>query len=165
MDQPSSPYAAPVSPVADQVEQPGRPVLAVIAGFSIDIVASSILGFLIGIGYGIALAMGGADESTIQETLTSPTNPVIMTLGTVLGCAISVFAGYCCARIGKRRVYLLGTIQAVLTSAFAVLMMPPESWLTVALMLASIASILLGCHLWQRNNPLTPAAAPASPTQ
>ncbi len=164
MDQPSSPYAAPTSAVADRTERPGRPVLAVLAGVAIDIIGTIIVSMLLGFGYGIFLAINGANTSDMEALLTATDSSLYMTLGMIFGFAVSVLAGYWCARIGKRQIYLLGSIQFVLTSAFFMLITPTEaSLLHLLLAFINLASVFLGCYLWQRNNPLTRAAAPASP--
>lgn len=166
MDQPTSPYAAPASAVADRAEQPGRPLLALLVSVAVDVIGTIIVSMLIAFGYGIVLAINGADEAEMERLMTTAGGPLFAVLGGIFGCAVSVIAGYWCARIGKQRIYLLGTIHTVLTSAFFMLLTPPQySLLELLLALLSLAAVLLGCYLWQRNNRLTPAAAPASPTQ
>ena len=153
MDPTSSPYSAPTSEVADRVDnQSGRPVVGVIAGIAIDLIGTILVGAGIGIIYATVLALRGYDEAAITQALSSVDDPVFTAITSILGGAVSVLAGYWCARIGKQRIYLLGIIQATLTTALVSMLMLPSSWFEALLTLASFAAILFGCYLWQRGN-------------
>lgn len=118
-----NPYSPPASKLADPIDrEPGSPVKAVLLGAAVDIGGSLAMSMVLGIVVavmmsGVAPAQMGAELAAMAGT--SPYKVIAMVLGT----AMSVLAGFTCARIARRRddklAFILGAISVTAGLLFA----------------------------------------------
>jgi hypothetical protein len=118
------PYAPPGARLEDK-HGPGSMVKAILVGLGVDIGGSLVSGIVLGMACAAILAASGASPEEFDTSFAniSPLSPVSV-VGSLIGCGLSVWGGYLCARIARRREYALGAVVAVIPTA--------ASWLTAS---------------------------------
>jgi hypothetical protein len=99
-------FKPPNAELGDPPRRPGSLIRAVLTGTAIEIVGTLVLGAVLGIGYGLLLGAQGYDEDAMKQAMThiDPLSAFGL-FGSLLGSAVSVFAGYACAAIAHRPDY------------------------------------------------------------
>jgi MFS family permease len=138
---------------------------AILAGVSIDICGTTLLGLVIRTIYAAIVSTPEMTQAQIDEAVRSiPNQSPLMVLGNLLGSLISVAAGYVCARIARRDEYGTGALMAGLTTLVSLMLGgigdgPVD--LELLFILCGIACAMLGVMYGAQQN--RRLAAPASP--
>ena len=138
---------------------------AILAGVSIDICGSVLLGFIIKTVYAVQVSTPEMTPSQIEDALRNiPNQSPLMVLGNLLGWLLSVGAGYVCARIARRDEFRTGALMAGCTTLITLIVADtsrdPIS-LTLLFILCDVACSMLGVMYGAQQN--RRLAAPASP--
>ncbi len=149
-------YAPPEAELNEVIRRTPRPKTAILVAILFDLVLSIVLPLLVGIGYGLYLAIQGASPQEIQATaLALQNDTAFKAFSVVLGALISVGAGYLCARLAVRHVYRTALL-AVLLLTLLVRLLKFDPGLTpqeLGLTAATFAAYLLGVWIHQRRLP------------
>jgi hypothetical protein len=96
-------YKPPQAEVSDPPRKPGSLLRAVLTGAAIEILGTLAVGVIAGLAYGALLGAQGYDEEAVKQMLTNA-DPLsgFGLIGSLLGAAVSVFAGFACAAIAAR---------------------------------------------------------------
>jgi hypothetical protein len=147
MNKSDSPYSPPESDMGKGAKPPAGPVKSVLTGLAVDIGGSIGIGIVLTIIFGIIEAGKGKNAAQIEEALRHP--PIdswFSILGIGLGLAMSVLAGYVCARMSQRTDYRLGFILAG-CSTLAGMMVGYDTYelgTNIVLVSAGIGAVLAG---------------------
>jgi hypothetical protein len=150
------PYAPPGARLEDK-RGPGSMVKAVLVGLGVDIGGSLVTGIVLGMAYAAILAASGASPAEIETSFAniSPLSPVSV-LGSLIGCGLSVWGGYLCARIARRREYALGAVVAVISTAASLLTASHYPiGVNLALSIATFGSVMFGVRFGNAKNNAT----------
>ena len=147
-------FKPPQAELGDPPRKPGSLVRALLTGAAIEIGGTLVLGIVLGIGYGLLLGAQGYGEEEMKQILTHP-DPfsAFGIVGSLLGGAVSVFAGYACAAIAHRRSYVPVALLASISVCLGLLLggdAYPWHW-DVLLSLLTIACVLFGGWLNQKD--------------
>ncbi len=114
-----NPYEPPRANLQRRNSEPGSIPKAVAIGVAIDISLTLLASVTAAIIYGAILAARGYSEEAITAVF-QQFDPVSAfgIITTLLGMAISAFAGFQCARIANRNGYLAPGIMAMISCAF-----------------------------------------------
>jgi hypothetical protein len=147
------PYAPPEARVEDRRE-PGSPFKAVLVGVAVDVGGSLVAGVVLGMAFAGVLAASGASPEHIAAAFAnlSPLSPMFIA-GSLIGCGLSVWGGYLCARIARRREYGLGAVVAVISAAASLLMGGEQpAGLNLALSIATFGAVMFGARFGHARN-------------
>jgi hypothetical protein len=147
-------FKPPQAELGDPPRKPGSLLRAVLTGAAIEIGGTLVLGIVLGIGYGLLLGAQGYGEEEMKQILSHP-DPLSTfgVLGSLLGGAVSVFAGYACAAIAHRPSYVPVAMLATISVCLGLLLGGdgyPWHW-TVLLSLLTIGCVLFGGWLNQKD--------------
>lgn len=142
-----NPYEPPGSRLEKPGARPARPVRGVIAGLVVDI-AGTVLGTnVLGIGYGIVLALQGYNEDQIAavvENLDVFSGFGLLT--TAVGFYMSYLGGYWCLRVARttdlRPGYVLAGLIAALGLSLSLL--AGNFWIGLLLTVIGFCATMLG---------------------
>jgi len=149
-------YAPPEAELREVTRRTPRPKTAIAVAMAFDLVLSILLTLLIGIGYGVYLALQGASPPEIQAAAQAlQTNTAFHAFNIALGGLVSVGAGYLCARLAVRRVYRTVLLAALLLMVVVRLIKwdPSLTPQDLGLSAATLAAYLLGAWLYRRRMP------------
>ncbi len=154
MTESRDPYAPPGARLEDK-PGPGSMVKAVLVGLGVDICGSLVAGIVLGMVYAAILAASGASPEEIETAFAniSPLSPMSI-LGSLTGCGLSVWGGYLCARIARRREYALGAVVAAISTAASLMMASHYPiGVNLALSIATFGSVMFGVRFgYAKNN-------------
>lgn len=147
-------------------ELPGTPLRAVLSGVAIDICASKLLGYLIGVFYMLQVITPGMTEEQADAALkNTPPAFGLVFLDLTFGSLVSVLAGYAAARIVRRHELRIGAVTAVASVLVSLLLEGggAQNDLTLLYVLCDIACVMLGAKYGAAHNRRldTPAREPA----
>ncbi|WP_148717230.1 hypothetical protein [Chitinolyticbacter meiyuanensis] len=117
--------------------------------FLIDFLGSNLLGFVLGIAYGMVLTLRGMPLDEVQAHMAALTwHSPFMLLTILLGTSISVLAGFLCARSAKRHEYRCAVIAVTLSSGLMTWLIWDQFSMAVSLglLLLSYAAFLTGAR-------------------
>lgn len=151
-----NPYQAPVTPNPSAPDgSPGPLWKAVLYGVLVDIGGSTVMGMIALFVTATWMGAHGASQADVENFLRNP--PSLLTpFGIVtglLGTAISVLAGFICARTARTRVYKAALASALITAGLSTLMggvARESAVLTVFVYAISIGAVLCGAWLYER---------------
>ena len=147
-------FKPPQAELGDPPRKPGSLLRALLTGAAIEIGGTLVLGIVLGIGYGMLLGAEGYGEEEMKQILTHP-DPFsgFGIVGSLLGGAVSVFAGYACAAIAHRRSYAPVFMLASISVCLGLLLGGDAyAWhWNVLLSLLTIACVLFGGWLNQKD--------------
>ncbi len=128
----------------------GSPVKAIGIGILVDIIGSLIVGVIITIIYAIILANTGVSTEEIKNRLAN-VDPysIFSMIGTTLGCFVSLFAGYLCAKTVNYSEYKFVAIMGLISATLGVAISGPYYSITenIILIILTFASVLLGARV------------------
>ena len=136
-------------------ELPGAPLRAVLSGVAIDICASKLLGYLIGVFYMLQVITPGMTEEQADAALkNTPPAFGLVFLDLTFGSLISVLAGYAAARIVRQHELRVGGITAVASVLIGLLLDGggAQNDLTLLYVLCDIACVMLGAKYGAEHN-------------
>ena len=144
-----NPYAPPETKLADAPAGPGSAIKAVVIGLAVDLGATFVLGFLIGVA---GLASGIAPEAL--EAQSASTDSWLFWAGAAAGLACSVLGGYVCARIARRDEMRPAAALAALAVLAGYFMSADllELGTFLALSLLTVGAVLYGARLGAARN-------------
>jgi len=136
-------YKPPQSEVRDPPRKPGSLLRALLTGTAIEIIGTIVVGIVAGLVYGLVLGAQGLGEEAIKQTLSQP-DPLsgFGIVGSLLGGAVSVFAGFACAAIAGRRGYQPVAMLAAISVCLGLLFSAdayPWHWTLIYAVLTFIA--------------------------
>lgn len=146
-----SPYQPPTATVRDQpAYKKPAPIKAVIVGVVVDQVATTIFQFAVFSLYGLMLVEEGLGPKGITQAFDSlgwgSWPRIIIEVG---GLAISVLAGYLCARIARQRIFRTTLIMAALDVGWPLPFVHDFTVPRLALMISPTATcVFIGAWLW-----------------
>jgi len=130
-------------------------IKAISYGLLIDIGGSLVFSFLLGIIYGIVLIKQGMPADQITEKMKVMDHwSFLGVFGTIVGVAISFFAGYICASKSitniNRDAVILGAISATFGVAIG---FNSYSLIEISVLSAvTVGAVIFGAMLWKKNN-------------
>ncbi len=103
---PEDKFKPPSAEVQDPPRKRGTLLRALLTGTVIEIVGTLAVGLLAGLVYGLVLGVQGYGKDQVEQILTNP-DPLsgFGLVGSLLGSAVSVFAGFACASIAPGASY------------------------------------------------------------
>jgi len=132
----------------------GSPLYAILVGVLVDIGGSTIFGILYAIGYLIILSSQEVSFDQIGNILTAihSDSRASILLYTV-GCVISTFAGYICARIVNFSELKYTSILAAISSLYGFLIVPTSYSIIqkIVLLFLTFGSVMLGAFIYVYN--------------
>jgi hypothetical protein len=138
---------------------------AILAGVSLDICGSVLLGFIIKTVYAMQVRTPEMTPSQIEDAMRNiPNQSPLMVLGNLLGSLLSVAAGYVCARIARREEFRTGALMAGCTTLITLMVADTSRepfGLTLLFIACSVACAMLGAMYGAAQN--RRLAAPPSP--
>jgi hypothetical protein len=149
-----NPYAAPKTRLADPPSAPGSPIKAVVFGLVTDIAGSTIAYIVMMFAYGIYLGVQGLSPGQIAAMASFNMGSWTFYAGIALGTAFSALGGYVCARVSRRREYLLGAIVAALSGLFGLVVGHKQysALVNVLFLILGLVAVMLGTHWGYRRN-------------
>lgn len=144
-------YKAPDSELEVPQTRAGSVTTGVIWGSVIDIGGTTIFGIAYGIGYAIILASKGLSEQEITESFMHiDFFSVFSLVGSFIGCLISFYAGYLCAKKSGYGIKKSTTILCFVSCVFGIAVGASAYSLVenVVLAVLTIAAIVLGSNRW-----------------
>ena len=140
----------------DLSDQPGSPVKAVLIAIVVDIVATSVFIMLLGATIGVVARF---QLLTIEEMQTGWLSVVVDPFAWTIGCLISVYCGYLCARIARQNVYRYALVVGLFMMFYGVF--TSEKGMTSVTEIVddsvTLFSVLIGAWWWVRKHPVTTA--------
>ena len=131
----------------DPPRKPGSVIRAVLTGTAIEVVGTLVLGTVLGIVYGLVLSAQGYSEEAMKEAMLhiDPLSTLGL-IGSLLGCAVSVFAGYACASIAHRPDYRPVGMMATISVCLGLLLgSDAYTWqLSMLFSLLTVGAVLFG---------------------
>src|SRR5689334_22408535 len=100
MSDPENPYSAPTAELRETPAAARSPILAVLAGFTLDTVGTFVSGVALSFGHAVWMIHSGATGDSIAALAMTP---ALRAANIIVGTAWSVLGGYVCARMAKRR--------------------------------------------------------------
>ncbi len=138
----TNPYEPPRANVERRNDVRGSLPKAIAIGALIDIGGTFVVAFAAAILYGVVLGMTGHSEEEITRTFeTLEPWSAFGILSSLLGMAVSAFAGYHCARIANRDGYLGPGILAMISCAFGALL-SGDAYSQVEMLIFSVLSVV-----------------------
>ncbi len=115
-------YKAPKANLTNDRQRKGSPVKAVLVASAVDVAGTLIIGLILAIGYGMVLSSNGYSPAQIAEKMEN-LDPfsIFSVLGMVCGFAVTIYAGYLCAKIVNHAEFKIVTIYGVLMIFFGLL--------------------------------------------
>jgi hypothetical protein len=146
-------YEPPRAPVQDP-PGPGKTrsnLLAIILGASVDLLATTIGGVILGLAFAVAAGAGGMTPEQMQSQMAD--SDFYRILASALGLACSVFGGYVCARFANQNEYANALAVGAIGVAMGELLTggAGDAWQHM-LGLATIPAALLGAHFKMRRD-------------
>lgn len=134
-------FKPPKAELADPPRKPGSLLRAVLTGTAIEVVGTLVLGMLLGLAYGLALRAQGYSDNAMNEALThiDPLSGMGL-IGSLLGSAISVFAGYAVAAIAHRPDYRPVFVMAAISVGLG-LLFGSDSYDAMLILLFSVLTV------------------------
>jgi len=150
MNDPENPYAAPHAELRETPRAAGSPFLAVLAGFATDTAGTFVSGIALTFVHAVWMIHSGATADGIAALASTP---ALSAANMIVGTAWSIFGGYVCARIAKRRELTLGALQGSLSMLLGLwLSARAEALLDLLLAIATIAAVVAGSAIGRRAN-------------
>jgi len=154
-------YQAPESQLDDRGLIPpgsekGSPVKAILIATGVDIGGAIAVGVVLGIVYGVMLAMEGVPIEQIEQQMqVVDFGSMISLIGIGAGAFISIFAGYLCAKTVNHSEYRVVAALCVVVSSIGALMNFSYYSMTELLILTGITVVCLffGAWLFVRTKP------------
>ena len=161
MNKQASPgYAPPAATVTALPQQPkDRPVLAVVLGLIAYYGTSLLIGAAIGVVFVVGMAASGQTltsdaqfQQAFKNWLALP-GPFVLLLS--IGAVLAVVGGCLCARLAGRKVIVAAGIYSLVVLVIEVLTPQPDDLIRLlvseaALVIATLAGMMLGHFLWRR---------------
>ena len=152
MDNPYKPTAAALR---DPPKPPRSPILAVVAGFAVDLGGTTLASIVITIVHAATLAGRGMPAEQITEAVTryDPTSGYGL-VATFVGGGFSILGGYVCARISRRNERKVTGVLALLIAGVGFFGAGETLGLLLnaGFVLLTLASIMAGGELGRRRN-------------
>jgi len=150
MNESENPYAAPHAELREPPRKAGSPFVAVLAGFATDTAGTFACGIVLTFVHAAWMIRSGATNDSIAALAPSP---ALSAANMIVGTAWSVFGGYVCARIAKRRELTLGALQGMLSMLFGLWLSARAEWLVdLLLAVATVAAVVAGSAIGRRAN-------------
>jgi len=146
-------YQPPKAHLTTAEPAKAAPIKAVFIASLVDIGGTLTISFIISISYifiqnSNGISMEQAIQSLEQMDLYAP----LSLLGLALGLAITIYAGYLCAKIAQRSVYRVVAVFCIIIMVFSIILTTPYYSVLehILLNLLSLLSAYLGAWLYVR---------------
>jgi len=146
-------YQPPKAHLTTAEPAKAAPIKAVFIASLVDIGGTLTISFIISISYifiqnSNGISMEQAIQSLEQMDLYAP----LSLLGLALGLAITIYAGYLCAKIAQRSVYRVVAVFCIIIMVFGIILTTPyySALEHILLNLLSLLSAYLGAWLYVR---------------
>lgn len=147
-------YKPPKSDVETQKQPSGSVLKGSLIGVVVDILGTTVVGFLIGVAYTIfSLSMGINDQQQVLSELQSLYSPVGIS-AVIIGLFISFGAGYLSAKHSGNNARMTACIVSVISCAFGFLV-GGGHYTTIEMIVLSVltvSAIFAGSQIWQSKN-------------
>lgn len=147
-------YQAPESQLDDKnlippSSEKGSPIKAILIATGVDIGGSIAVGVVLGIVYGVMLAMEGVPIEQIEQQMqTVEFGSTISLIGMGIGAFISIFAGYLCAKTVNHSEYKVVAALCLVVSSIGALMNFSYYSTTELLILTGITVVCVFFGAW-----------------
>ncbi|MDY6993500.1 MAG: hypothetical protein SVR94_12990 [Pseudomonadota bacterium] len=116
-------YQTPKAPLTTPEPAKGSPIKAILIATIVDIGGTLMVGFLISMGYiVIQTSKGVPTKQAIKHLGQMELYAPVSLLGLALGFAITLYAGYLCAKIAQRSIYRVVTVFSIIIIGFSIMM-------------------------------------------
>jgi hypothetical protein len=132
----------------------GSPVKGMTFGILVDLVGSTVAGFLLMFAWGVWLAASGANAEQIEQAVQN-VDPMsgIALLGYVVGAGFSCLGGYVAARVARETELRCAAVVALVSCSVGVaLAWEFPFWLNLLLVVLTAASVMLGGWMGAQRN-------------
>ena len=130
-------------------------IKAICYGLLIDIGGSLVLSILLGMIYGVVLIKQGVPADQITERMSVIDHwSLLGIVGTIVGVAISFFAGYVCASKSITNINRDAAILGAISATFGAVIGSSSYSLIeiVVLSVATVGAVICGAMLWRKIN-------------